>query len=128
MSGNTLTKMYMDQLTDGQLTWVPLDDNFDSVAIGKPGEHRKYPLMCGSRKIFRDALVKYFPDEEKAIDKYMALIKASGKFLGIKIPTNFVLAVNIELNIYMYFIDINTVVVTSQEVRNFRCLQSFELS
>ncbi|XP_072028858.1 all-trans-retinol 13,14-reductase-like [Amphiura filiformis] len=82
MAGNTLTKLYMDQLTDGQLTWVPLDDNFDNVAIGKAGEHKHYPLMAGSRQIFRDALVKQFPDEEKAIDQYMKLIKDAAKTLN----------------------------------------------
>ena len=75
MSGNTLNKVFMDQLTDGQLQWLPLDDNFDNVAIGKPGEHKMYPLVSGSRQIFRDALVKSFPDEEKNIDKFLALVK-----------------------------------------------------
>ena len=70
-----MTKVFMDQLTDGQLQWLPLDDNFDTVALGKPGEHKTYPLMAGSRQMFRDTLVKQFPGEERAIDKYMEMVK-----------------------------------------------------
>ena len=77
MTGTTISKVLIDQLTDGQLQWNPIDDNFDTIAIGKSGQHKLYPLYAGSRQIFRDSIVKLFPEEEAAIDKYMKLLKVS---------------------------------------------------
>ncbi|XP_053309874.1 all-trans-retinol 13,14-reductase-like [Spea bombifrons] len=65
-----MLRVIMDQLTDGQLQWNRLDDQYDSVVIG----NRVYQLYAG-KKEFPDALKKQFPGEEEAIDKFMALMK-----------------------------------------------------
>uniref|UniRef100_A0A8C7DGN4 All-trans-retinol 13,14-reductase n=1 Tax=Oncorhynchus kisutch TaxID=8019 RepID=A0A8C7DGN4_ONCKI len=60
----------LDQLTNGQLQWEPLDNPFDQVVLGPPGNRRTYPIYSG-RNRFPDELKKLFPGEEAAIDEYM---------------------------------------------------------
>uniref|UniRef100_A0A8C8JX28 All-trans-retinol 13,14-reductase n=1 Tax=Oncorhynchus tshawytscha TaxID=74940 RepID=A0A8C8JX28_ONCTS len=64
----------LDQLTNGQLQWEPLDNPFDQVVLGPPGNRRTYPIYSG-RNRFPDELKKLFPGEEAAIDEYMRLVK-----------------------------------------------------
>lgn len=71
----------LDQLTDGQLQWEPLENPFDHVVIGPPENRRRYPIYSG-RKRFPEELKKCFPGEEAAIDEYLNLVKvgaSSGK-------------------------------------------------
>lgn len=71
----TLTRVLIDQLTDGQLVWEKVDEIYDVVAIGEAGKKKYYEMKCGPRQVFRDNLVRQFPDDVKAIDKFMALLK-----------------------------------------------------
>ena len=64
----------LDQMTDGQLLWEPLENPFDHVVLGPPENRRRYPIYSG-RNRFPDELKKCFPGEEKAIDEYMRLAK-----------------------------------------------------
>lgn len=64
----------LDQITNGQLQWEPLDNPFDHVVLGPPENRRHYPIYSG-RNRFPDELKKCFPGEEKAIDEYMRLVK-----------------------------------------------------
>ncbi|KAJ8389939.1 hypothetical protein AAFF_G00112240 [Aldrovandia affinis] len=68
----------LDQLTNGQLQWVPLENPFDKVVLGPPENRRVYPIYSG-RDRFPGELKKCFPGEENAIDKYLALIKKAGR-------------------------------------------------
>ncbi|PIK39335.1 hypothetical protein BSL78_23841 [Apostichopus japonicus] len=77
----TLTRVLIDQLTDGQLVWEKVDEIYDIVAIGEAGKKKYYEMKCGPRQVFRDNLVRQFPDDVKAIDKFMALLKkGKGQF------------------------------------------------
>ncbi|PIK49411.1 hypothetical protein BSL78_13711 [Apostichopus japonicus] len=77
----TLTRVLIDQLTDGQLVWEKVDEIYDVVAIGEAGKKKYYEMKCGPRQVFRDNLVRQFPDDVKAIDKFMALLKkGKGQF------------------------------------------------
>ncbi|XP_076851829.1 all-trans-retinol 13,14-reductase [Brachyhypopomus gauderio] len=67
----------LDQLTNGQLQWEPLDDPFDQVVVGPPENRRTYPIYSG-RQRFAQELKKRFPGEEKGIDEFMRLIKKCG--------------------------------------------------
>ncbi|TRY59607.1 hypothetical protein DNTS_003890, partial [Danionella cerebrum] len=67
----------VDQLTNGQLQWDPLDSAFDKVVLGPPENRRIYPIYSG-RKRYTDELKKCFPGEEKAIDEYVRLCKKVG--------------------------------------------------
>uniref|UniRef100_A0AAQ5ZNS8 All-trans-retinol 13,14-reductase n=1 Tax=Amphiprion ocellaris TaxID=80972 RepID=A0AAQ5ZNS8_AMPOC len=68
----------LDQMTDGQLQWEPLDNPFDHVVVGPPENRRRYPIYSG-RTRFPEELKKCFPGEEKAIDEYMKLVKQVGR-------------------------------------------------
>ncbi|CAG07254.1 unnamed protein product, partial [Tetraodon nigroviridis] len=68
----------LDQMTDGQLQWEPLENPFDQVVIGPPDNRRRYPIYSGSRR-FPEELKKCFPGEEAAIDQYLKLVKKAGR-------------------------------------------------
>uniref|UniRef100_A0A6Q2XSX4 All-trans-retinol 13,14-reductase n=1 Tax=Esox lucius TaxID=8010 RepID=A0A6Q2XSX4_ESOLU len=68
----------VDQLTNGQLQWEPLDNPFDHVVLGPPENRRIYPIYSGTNR-FPDELKKCFPGEGAAIDEYMRLIKKAGR-------------------------------------------------
>ncbi|XP_062302192.1 all-trans-retinol 13,14-reductase-like [Osmerus eperlanus] len=68
----------LDQLTNGQLQWEPLENPFDQVVIGPADNRRVYPIYSGSDR-FPQELKKCFPGEEKAIDEYMRLVKKAGR-------------------------------------------------
>ncbi|XP_071950182.1 all-trans-retinol 13,14-reductase-like [Antedon mediterranea] len=87
MENNTLTQIYVDQITDGKLEFTKIDQNFDTLVLGKGENQRSYKLECGSREIYRQGLLKCFPDEKKAIDKYMKLLKEiKNASLGFMFP------------------------------------------
>ncbi|KAG9337604.1 hypothetical protein JZ751_028456 [Albula glossodonta] len=68
----------LDQMTNGQLQWVPLENPFDKVVLGPPENRRVYPIYSG-RDRFPEELKKCFPGEEQAIDKYLKLVKKAGR-------------------------------------------------
>ncbi|XP_068606501.1 all-trans-retinol 13,14-reductase-like [Brachionichthys hirsutus] len=68
----------LDQMTNGQLQWEPLDNPFDHVVLGPPGNRRRYPIYSG-RARFLAELKKCFPGEEKAIDEYVRLVQKAGR-------------------------------------------------
>uniref|UniRef100_A0A8C6UMI1 All-trans-retinol 13,14-reductase n=1 Tax=Neogobius melanostomus TaxID=47308 RepID=A0A8C6UMI1_9GOBI len=68
----------LDQLTNGQLQWEPLDNPYDWVVIGPPENRRRYPIYSG-RTRFPEELKKCFPGEEKAIDEYVRMCKKAGR-------------------------------------------------
>lgn len=70
----------LDQMTNGQLQWEPLDNPFDQVVIGPPENRRRYPIYSG-RTRFPDELKKCFPGEEKAIDEYLRLVKVRSFYI-----------------------------------------------
>ncbi|MEE6510882.1 hypothetical protein FKM82_031226 [Ascaphus truei] len=67
-------RVMIDQLTDGQLQWALMDDPFDVVLLGDPGNGRRYNMRTGHRQ-YTDELKKAFPGEEGAIDRFMHLVK-----------------------------------------------------
>ncbi|KAG1664500.1 putative all-trans-retinol 13,14-reductase [Nymphon striatum] len=77
MMHQTFSKTYVDQITDGQLQWAPLEDAFDVVVIGEPPNERRYEITSGPKKI--EDLKKYFPDDTKAIDEFYGVMKKAGR-------------------------------------------------
>ena len=72
----------LDQMTNGQLQWVPLDNPFDQVVLGPPENRRVYPIYSGKDR-FPDELKRLFPGEDQAIDEYMRLVKVLQAFLAL---------------------------------------------
>ena len=84
-------RLLSDQLTEGQLDWVPLEKQYDTVVIGNGDNARKYPICGGRQNEYRNALYESFPKERKAIDQYMKLLKVNIIFLIQFLSTGFVI-------------------------------------
>ena len=61
------------QITEGQVTFVPLDGRQDWVSIGR--ENRMYEI-CGGLQ-WETQLKKQFPEEHKALDEFFRLINGA---------------------------------------------------
>ncbi|KAL4223041.1 hypothetical protein ACF0H5_016518 [Mactra antiquata] len=87
MMDGDMTRVLTDQMTEGQVTWCPMDPEFDIVAIGDPEKARKYTMLSGGKDKFAKHLEEYFPSEKVAIGKLMkALEEGKGAFWGVLIP------------------------------------------
>ena len=78
VGAKTRTRRMFDYLTDGQLQWAPMDDEYDRFYVGD----QVFNAMAGKTE-FRDNLVRQFPAEEQAIDGYMALLSKVGGALSL---------------------------------------------
>jgi len=78
MGHQSLNKTLLDQISEGQIEWAPLDDDYDVISIGYGEKNRKYPVATGS-KAWKDLLHSQFPKETEAINKYFGLLDASSK-------------------------------------------------
>ena len=71
-----MNRVFIDQLTDGQLDWVPLDEIFDTVVIGDVDHSPTIVPIAGTGpENFKKKLIEIFPKEEKGITDFFALIK-----------------------------------------------------
>lgn len=66
----TMAGSLFGYLTDGELQWSPMADNYDRFYLGDD----QYDLIRG-KDAFRKQMVHYFPDEADAIDQYLNLLK-----------------------------------------------------
>ena len=73
----TRTRKLFDYLSGGKLEWAPMDDEYDRFYVGD----RIFNAIAGKRE-FRDNLVRQFPNEAHAIDRYIALLDRSGDALS----------------------------------------------
>ncbi|MDE2401182.1 MAG: NAD(P)/FAD-dependent oxidoreductase [Burkholderiales bacterium] len=74
MGAPTIPSRFMDFLSDGQLKWAPMAPEYDRFHIGD----KVYEAMAGTQQ-FRDNLVRHFPAEAQAIDRYMDLLAQAKK-------------------------------------------------
>ena len=73
----TRTRKMFDYLSDGKLEWAPMDAEYDRFYVGD----KVFNAIAGKRE-FRDNLVRQFPDEAEAIDRYIELLDRSGEALS----------------------------------------------
>jgi len=80
MGSQTLNKTLLDQISEGQIEWAPLDKEYDVVEISymQEKERKSYPITHGFQE-WKQLLKKQFPDEEAAIDKYFEHTMAPSK-------------------------------------------------
>ena len=73
VGAKTRTRQMFDYLSDGNLKWAPMDEGYDRFYIGDK-------IFCAKagRQQFRDNLVTQFPDEQQAIEAYIALLNDAG--------------------------------------------------
>ncbi len=60
-----------DDITEGKLAWAPMPEVYDRILIGG----RSYDFVAGADR-FRDTLQGYFPQEARAIERYLGLVQA----------------------------------------------------
>lgn len=65
----TITRRLFDFLSGGKLDWAPMDAEYDRFHIGD----KVFSAVAG-RQAFRDNLVRRFPAEARAIDRYLVLL------------------------------------------------------
>ena len=65
----SMIRRVFDVITDGQLQWAPMDDNYDRILIG----NQRYDFFAG-RDAFKEGLKARFPAEAAAIDQYVDLL------------------------------------------------------
>ncbi|XP_067869080.1 all-trans-retinol 13,14-reductase isoform X2 [Heterodontus francisci] len=73
-----LLRVIIDQITEGQVEWIRMDDQYDTIILGKSDSCRIYKLHRGKQE-FVNALKRQFPQEEQAIEKFMELVKQVSK-------------------------------------------------
>ncbi|XP_053125727.1 all-trans-retinol 13,14-reductase [Hemicordylus capensis] len=78
MQEDSILRIMIDQLTDGQLQWAKMDSPFDVLILGDPESSKKYFLYSGEKE-YVEGLKKQFPGEEETIDRFVALVKRVAK-------------------------------------------------
>jgi all-trans-retinol 13,14-reductase len=80
--GNPKSQMrrVFDFITDGNLKWAPLDSNYDRLHFGQD----VYDLNAG-REAFKNGLLAHFPEESKAIDRYLKMLDAVTRYMPLKV-------------------------------------------
>jgi all-trans-retinol 13,14-reductase len=78
VGAKTRTRRMFDYLTNDQLQWSPMDDEYDRFYVGD----KVFSAMAGKTE-FRDNLVRQFPAEEQAVDRYMKLLSQVGGALSV---------------------------------------------
>ena len=73
----TRTRRMFDYLSGGKLEWAPMADEYDRFFVGDKVFNAK-----AGKQTFRDNLLRQFPDEADAIDRYMALLQRVGGALS----------------------------------------------
>jgi all-trans-retinol 13,14-reductase len=70
----TFIRQLFDYITEGRLEWQEMDPVYDRVILGE----NSYDFEAGEEK-FVSMLKERFPKEHEAIDRYVQLVKESGK-------------------------------------------------
>ena len=68
------SKILLDQISDCQIRWCRLSDNYDTVNIGNLSGQRTFDIYSNSDRFVR-SLTQHFPNEELAIRKYLKMVK-----------------------------------------------------
>ena len=89
MAEGALSRVLVDQLSEGKIEWVKLEEVYDTVmfGVGEEGrERREFPVPSG-KGAWEKVLIERFPSEEKGIRKYFELVhkvmRSSGQVLGL---------------------------------------------
>jgi len=73
VGAKTRTRQMFDYLSSGKLEWAPMDAEYDRFYVGD----KVFNTQAGKRE-FRDNLIRQFPDETKAINRYLRLLDKVG--------------------------------------------------
>ena len=68
------SKILLDQISDGQIRWQQLSDNFDTVHIANLSGQKSFDVYSNPDR-FMKFLASYFPNEKEAIEKYFEMVE-----------------------------------------------------
>ncbi|MDH7445629.1 phytoene desaturase family protein [Aquimarina sp. 2201CG14-23] len=74
---NSPIKRLFDYVSNNKLEWADMGSVYDRIIIGE----KSYDFVKGVEN-FRNQMVSYFPNEEKAIDTYIDLVFKANKAMG----------------------------------------------
>ncbi|KAL0983788.1 hypothetical protein UPYG_G00132820 [Umbra pygmaea] len=74
----SLLRVAFDQITEGQLEFVKLNQHFDTLHIGEGDEKRMYTVLSGKTEM-EAHLKKQFPDDIAAIETFFKIMKVAAK-------------------------------------------------
>ncbi len=76
-----LNRTLVDQITEGQVEWVPLEKTFDEISIGNSDEtRRKFPVISGQEGQWKEYLLQTFPKETFAIETFFQMVEETQGF------------------------------------------------
>ncbi|CAH1237999.1 RETSAT [Branchiostoma lanceolatum] len=64
-----------EQITEGQLQWEDMDEEYDTVALGSFDKPRWIPMKKGQEQ-FKNNLLQHFPEEGPAINEFVSRIQS----------------------------------------------------
>lgn len=73
VGAKTRTRQMFDYLSGGKLDWAPMDDEYDRFYVGD----KVFNARAG-KKEYRENLIRQFPNETKAIDRYLKMLNKAG--------------------------------------------------
>ena len=77
-SNPSVSKVLLDQISDGQIRWKELDNNYDSVHIRNSAGRNNFDILSTSDE-FVESLTQHFPEDVAAINKYLTMVKDACK-------------------------------------------------
>ncbi|XP_036403898.1 inactive all-trans-retinol 13,14-reductase-like [Megalops cyprinoides] len=75
---NSLFRIALDQISEGQIEFVELEHHFDTIVIGQGDDRRDYHIYTGKTEM-AERLKKQFPNDIEAIDAFFKIMKVSAK-------------------------------------------------
>ncbi|XP_069134346.1 all-trans-retinol 13,14-reductase-like [Argopecten irradians] len=72
-------RVLVDMVTGGKIEYPKMTDCFDMVCLGDPAKCKKYKIM-DNRKAYAEELIKAFPEEKAAIEKFMEILRESRSY------------------------------------------------
>uniref|UniRef100_A0A8K9XDM0 Si:ch1073-13h15.3 n=1 Tax=Oncorhynchus mykiss TaxID=8022 RepID=A0A8K9XDM0_ONCMY len=78
-SASSLLRIVFDQITQGQLEFVELDQHFDTIQIGEGEDKREYTIFSGKTEM-EAHLKNQFPDDVTAIETFYKIMKVLSFF------------------------------------------------
>jgi len=76
----TMSRKLFDFISDDKLKWAAMDSNYDRIFLGE----QSYDLVAGQKE-FAAEMKSQFPDEARAIDRYLEMIKKAND--GVRLFT-----------------------------------------
>uniref|UniRef100_A0AAZ3QML2 Si:ch1073-13h15.3 n=1 Tax=Oncorhynchus tshawytscha TaxID=74940 RepID=A0AAZ3QML2_ONCTS len=76
---SSLLRIVFDQITEGQLEFVELDQHFDTIQIGEGEDKREYTILSGKTEL-EAHLKNQFPDGVTAIETFFKIMKVLSFF------------------------------------------------